>query len=61
VAGTSALATMWGIGALLGSLGTGAVMRAGGPDAYPWAMAGVMLLFLAAIALRERQKHRAAI
>jgi MFS family permease len=58
VAGTSALATMWGIGALMGSLGTGAVMRAGGPDAYPWAMTGVMLLFLAAIAIRERQKRR---
>jgi MFS family permease len=61
MAGTAAMATMWGLGALLGSLGTGWAMRAAGPDGFPWLIVVVMVAFVAAIALRERWKRQQAI
>lgn len=58
VACSSAFATLWGLGALAGSLGSGAVMDRSGPDAFPLLLATVMAIFLAAIIVRERSKRR---
>ncbi len=57
VAGTSAMSTMWGLGALIGALGTGWAMQGLGPDGFPWFQAVVMLLFILAIGIRERWKR----
>jgi MFS family permease len=59
VAGTSAMATVWGSGALVGALIAGQAMDHYGPDGLPYAIAIVFALFLAAIGVRERFKRRA--
>jgi MFS family permease len=58
VAGTSAMSTTWGTGALLGALIAGLAVDIYGPSGFPYAMALVFALFLAAISLRERAKRR---
>ena len=57
VAGTSALSTMWGLGALIGVLMTGQVFEVYGPDGMPYALALVFVLLLIAIFVRERWKR----
>ena len=57
VAATSAMSTMWGLGALLGALMTGWVMAAFGPDAFPYTQTLVFLIFLSLMLVRERWKR----
>ncbi len=59
VTGTSAMSTTWGTGALFGALIAGQAMDLYGPNGFPYAMALVFVVFLAAIAIRERFKRRA--
>ncbi|MEZ5925590.1 MAG: MFS transporter [Hyphomicrobiaceae bacterium] len=58
VAGTSAMSTTWGTGALLGSLIAGYAMNSFGPNGFPYAMAIVFALFIIAIGAREHAKRR---
>lgn len=58
VAGTSAMSTTWGTGALLGALIAGQAMDRYGPNGFPYAMAIVFAVFLVAIGLREQSKRR---
>jgi MFS family permease len=60
VAGTAAMSTTWGTGALLGAVIAGQAMDRFGPDGFPYAMGLVFAVFLAAIVVRERSKPRAA-
>ncbi|MEZ5773176.1 MAG: MFS transporter [Hyphomicrobiaceae bacterium] len=60
VAGTAAMSTMWGGGALVGALLTGWVFEAFGPDAFPRALSIVLASFLVVMALRARAKRRRA-
>jgi MFS family permease len=46
VAGTAAFSTMWGLGALVGSLLAGWSIAAFGPDGLPFTMAAVFLVFI---------------
>ena len=46
VAGTAAFSTMWGSGALVGSLAAGWSIAAFGPDGLPFSMAAVFLVFI---------------
>jgi MFS family permease len=59
VAGTSAMSTAWGTGALLGALIAGQAMDLYGPNGFPYSLAIVLAIFLVAIGLRERAKRRA--
>lgn len=59
VAGTAAMSTTWGTGALLGALIAGQAMELYGPNGFPYSMAIVLAIFLVAIGVRERFKHRA--
>jgi MFS family permease len=56
VAGTAAIASMWGIGALIGALLTGWTMQAFGPDGFPYSTALILALFAVVIVWRERWK-----
>lgn len=58
VTGTSAMATMWGAGALIGALVTGWAMQTFGPDGFPYLEAAVQLTFFLVIIWRERDKSR---
>lgn len=58
VAGTAAMSTMWGGGALMGSLMTGWVMAGIGTDAFAYAQSIVFGIFLVLLFLRERSKRR---
>lgn len=62
IAGTAAMSTMWGLGALLGALMTGWVFEAFGPDGFPFSQTLVFTLFLVLIWLRGRWRraHAAA-
>lgn len=60
VTGTAAMSTTWGLGALVGALIAGQAMDRYGPSGFPYSMVGVFAIFLAAIAIRERFKRRAA-
>jgi MFS family permease len=53
LAGTSAFATMWGAGALLGALMAGWAIEAFGPDGFAYALAATFVVFLAVMTLRE--------
>lgn len=47
VTGTASFSTMWGAGALAGSLIAGWSIAALGPDGLPWTMAAIFLIFIA--------------
>ena len=47
VTGTAAFSTMWGLGALAGSLVAGWAIAGFGPDGLPFTMAAVFLVFIA--------------
>ncbi len=57
VAGTAAMSTMWGLGALVGALLIGYVFGAFGPDSMPYTLGIVLALLLLAIIIRERWKR----
>ena len=50
VTGTASFSTMWGFGALAGSLAAGWSIAAFGPDGLPFTMAAVFLIFILSIA-----------
>lgn len=50
VTGTASFSTMWGFGALAGSLTAGWSIAAFGPDGLPFSMAAVFLVFILSIA-----------
>jgi MFS family permease len=50
VTGTASFSTMWGFGALAGSLTAGWSIAAFGPDGLPFTMAAVFLVFILSIA-----------
>ena len=50
VPGTASFSTMWGFGALAGSLAAGWSIAAFGPDGLPFTMAAVFLIFILSIA-----------
>jgi len=50
VTGTAAFATMWGFGALAGSLTAGWSIAAFGPDGLPFSMAAIFLVFILSVA-----------
>ena len=57
VAGTTAFSSMWGLGALAGSVLAGVAMDVFGPEGLPLSMFGVFLLYgaaLAAFGMRQR-------
>ncbi len=56
VTGTAAIASMWGLGALLGALLTGWAMQTFGPDGFPYSSALVMAIFAGVMVWRERWK-----
>ena len=49
VTGTASFSTMWGVGALGGSLAAGWSIAAVGPDGLPFSMAAVFLVFIVAV------------
>ena len=49
VTGTAAFSTMWGLGALAGSLTAGWSIAAFGPDGLPFTMAAVFLIFIISV------------
>lgn len=53
VAGTASFSTIWGAGALVGALIAGWAFEWVGPDAFPIAIASVLVLFLVIAWLRE--------
>jgi len=60
VAGTAAFSTMWGAGALAGSLAAGWSIAAFGPDGLPFSLAAIFLVFiLAALASGGRERRKA--
>ena len=58
VTGTSAIASMWGGGALIGALLTGWTMQTFGPDGFPYSIGLLMAVFVAVMLWRERWKRR---
>ena len=57
IAGASAFGTMWGSGALLGSLIAGAAMNAFGPHGLPLSLAVCFVVFLAGMWVRRVQRR----
>jgi predicted branched-subunit amino acid permease len=60
VAGTAAFSTMWGLGALVGSLSAGWSIAAFGPDGLPFSMAAVFLVFIMAALMSRGPARRTA-
>jgi MFS family permease len=61
VTGTASFSTMWGVGALVGSLAAGWSIAGFGPDGLPFSMAAVFLVFIVSAifsATRERRPAR---
>ncbi len=56
VAGTSAMATTWGLGALVGAMVAGWAFQTFGPDGFPYSLAILFAVFLLLMWLRERWK-----
>ncbi|MFN4142570.1 MFS transporter [Aestuariivirga sp.] len=54
VTGTASFSTMWGLGALAGSLTAGWSIAAFGPDGMPFTMAAVFLVFIISLARRRK-------
>jgi MFS family permease len=59
VTGTASFSTMWGLGALAGSLTAGWSIAAFGPDGLPFSMAAVFLVFILSIAAGRGSARRA--
>jgi MFS family permease len=60
VTGTAAFSTMWGLGALAGSLLAGWSIAGLGPDGLPFSMAAVFLVFVVAAAASTSSAGRRA-
>ena len=60
IAGTSAFSTMWGLGALLGSVICGAAMDFWGPHGFPGILLAVFIAFIVMLAVRARRPVRRA-
>ena len=61
VAGTASFSTMWGVGALVGSLAAGWSIAGFGPDGLPFSMAAVFAVFIVcAIFSASREKQQTA-
>jgi len=61
VTGTASFSTMWGLGALVGSLAAGWSIAGFGPDGLPFSMAAVFLVFiLSAIVSATRERRQPA-
>ena len=58
VTGTASFSTMWGFGALAGSLAAGWSIAAFGPDGLPFTMAAVFLIFILSIAAGKGTARR---
>lgn len=58
VTGTAAFSTMWGFGALAGSLTAGWSIAAFGPDGLPFSMAAVFFVFILSIAASRGSVRR---
>ena len=58
VTGTASFSTMWGFGALAGSLAAGWSIAAFGPDGLPFSMAAVFLVFILSIAATRGTARR---
>lgn len=58
IAGASSFASMWGAGALTGSLIAGAAMQAFGPHGLPVSLAMCFFVFLMGMWVRSRQQAR---
>ena len=58
--GTACFSTMWGVGALLGALGTGVVFNRFGPDGMPYGLALVLAAFFFIMLLNLRSPPKAA-
>lgn len=59
VTGTASFSTMWGVGALVGSLAAGWSIAGFGPDGLPFSMAAVFAVFIVSAimsALREQRR-----
>lgn len=59
VTGTASFSTMWGMGALVGSLAAGWSIAAFGPDGLPFSMAAVFLVFVISTAATIRRRPQA--
>jgi MFS family permease len=58
VTGTASFSTVWGVGALAGSLTAGWSIAAIGPDGLPFTMSGVFLIFVVAAVFSLRSNFR---
>jgi MFS family permease len=58
IAGTSAFSTMWGLGALTGSVVSGLAMDRFGPNGFPMALLIIFLTYLAVRLLVEYRRRR---
>ncbi|WP_421694153.1 MFS transporter [Aestuariivirga sp.] len=59
VTGTASFSTMWGLGALAGSLAAGWSMAGFGPDGLPFSMAAVFLVFIVSVIASNGRGRRA--
>jgi MFS family permease len=57
VAGTAAMSTTWGLGALIGAMLAGWAFQGYGPDGFPYSLAVVLAIFLALMWIRGRWKR----
>ena len=58
--GTACFSTTWGVGALIGALGTGLAFNTFGPDGMPYGLALVMASFFVVMLLSlQAGRHRA--
>lgn len=60
VTGTASFSTMWGVGALAGSLAAGWSIAGLGPDGLPFSMAAVFLVFVISVIVSARHNPRKA-
>ena len=60
VAGTASFSTMWGVGALVGSLAAGWSIAGFGPDGLPFTMAAVFLVFIISAIISATREQRPA-
>ena len=58
VTGTASFSTMWGIGALAGSLVAGWSIAGVGPDGLPFSMSAIFMVFVVASAISLRSSNR---
>jgi MFS family permease len=58
VTGTASFSTMWGLGALVGSLAAGWSIAGFGPDGLPFTMAAVFLVFIISAIMSARRERR---